>query len=93
MAAFGLLGVWAMAKGLSTELSPLDVVTGIGIILGTPFWWVLLRTTLRGPQALSEYGAYVEAHEGISFRSLFVLAMVATAVALTCGLISYVRTA
>jgi hypothetical protein len=78
---------------VGTELGPLEVATAIGIILGAPLWWVLLRTKLRGAGAMTEYAAYVEAHDGISFRSLCVMSTVATAVALGCGLLSYVRAA
>jgi hypothetical protein len=89
--AFASLGLWAFGKGLATELGPLEIATAIGIILGVPFWWVLLRTRLRSKEALAEYGAYVESTDGVSCRSLCVVAIVATAVATVCGLVSYVQ--
>lgn len=93
IAAFGSLALWALAKGPSTELGPFDVATAIGIAFGAPYWWVLLRTTLRGRGALAEYAAYVELKDGISFRSLSVVAVVATVVAVSCGILGHVRAA
>lgn len=91
VAGFSCLGLWGLGKGFGTELGPLDVTTAIGIILGAPFWWVLLRTRMRSDGALAEYASYVEANDGISFRSLCVVAVIATAVAVVCGLISYAQ--
>jgi len=91
VSAFACLGFWALGKGLATELGLLEVATAVGIILGAPLWWVLLRAKLRGEGALAEYASYVETNDGISFRSLCIVAVVATAVAVVCGLVSYVR--
>ena len=91
VSALACLGFWALGRGLATELDLLDVATAVGIILGAPLWWVLLRTKLRGAGALAEYASHVEANDGISFRSLCIVAVVATAVAVVCGLLSYVR--
>jgi len=91
VSAFVCLGLWALGRGLATKLGPLEVAAAMGIILGAPFWWVLLRARVRGGGALAQYAAYVEAEDGIGFRSLCVVCVVATAVAVVCGLVSYVQ--
>ncbi len=64
----------------------LVVITFPSLTLAAPLLWVCARNVRRGREGLKEFGTYLEAKEGISFRSW----MYFSGIAGTIGILGYV---